>query len=74
MRLYRNQNDPNRWYAHSQATGWVMFPAEMNGWTKRQPARGIDPLYFREMSLQLALDTGISELPNEIDGELREAA
>jgi hypothetical protein len=64
MKLYRNRNYPNRWYAFSTATGWVMFPAEPNGWTKRQPARGVDPVYFREVPLELAADAG---LPDAVD-------
>ena len=59
MRLYRNNRYPQRWYAHSNAMGWVMFPAEPNGWEKREPARGVDPLYTREMPLKLAAGTGI---------------
>ncbi|SPE35068.1 hypothetical protein SBA6_410018 [Candidatus Sulfopaludibacter sp. SbA6] len=40
MRLYRSTNYPSRWYAHGRETGWVMFPAALGGWEKRQPARG----------------------------------
>ena len=32
MKLYRCNHYPARWYAHSEATGWVMFPAEIGGW------------------------------------------
>lgn len=64
MKLYRNRTYPNRWYAHSQSTGWVMFPAEPHGWTKREPARGIDPLYVREVPLQLAFEAGIPGSPD----------
>lgn len=74
MKLYRNQNYPNRWYAHSQTTGWVMFPAEPNGWEKRQPARGIDPLYFREMPIQLAFETGMAGAPELVEDHVGEAA
>ena len=48
MKLYRNTNYHNRWYAFSPETGWVMFPAAVGGWAKREPARGIDPIQFRE--------------------------
>ena len=63
MKLYRNRNYPNRWYAYSNSTGWVMFPAEINGWEKRQPARGIDPIYLRQVPVQLAFDAGIPGSP-----------
>jgi hypothetical protein len=59
MKLYRSKNYPNRWYAYSNLTGWVMFPAESNGWEKRQTARGVDPIDIREVSVQLAFDTGM---------------
>lgn len=61
MKLYRHNKYPNRWYAHSKSTGWVMFPAEADGWEKREPARGVDPLYTREVSLTLAAGTGMPE-------------
>jgi hypothetical protein len=64
MHLYRSRKYSNRWYAHSQSTGWVMFPAEAGGWERRQPARGIDPIDIREVPLQLASDTGIPGSPN----------
>ena len=74
MKLYRNNQYPNRWYAHSVATGWVMFPAETNGWLKRQPARGVDPMYTREVPVQLAFRAGIPGSPNPaIDSALEGA-
>ncbi len=78
MKLYRNQNYPDRWYAYSDSTGWVMFPAEPNGWEKRQPARGLDPIHTREVAIERASGTGIPGFaadrsePRGID--LREAA
>ena len=64
MKLYRSKNYPNRWYAHNNSTGWVMFPDETNGWEKRQPARGIDPIDIREVPVRLAFDAGIPGSPN----------
>lgn len=61
MKLYRSRNYPNRWYAFSNVTGWVMFPAEPNGWAKRQRARGVDPIDVREVPLELAADAGLPE-------------
>lgn len=63
MKLYRSRNYPNRWYAHSHSTGWVMFPAELNGWEKRQPARGLDPIDLRQVPVQLGFDAGIPGSP-----------
>lgn len=63
MKLYRNSQYVNRWFAYSDKTGWVMFPAEIDGWEKRQPARGFDPIHAREVSLSMALNTGIPGAP-----------
>jgi hypothetical protein len=59
MKLYRSRNYPNKWFAYSKTTGWVTFPIESNGWQKRQPARGIDPIDIREVPVTLALEAGI---------------
>jgi hypothetical protein len=81
MKLYRNQNYPNRWYAFSPETRWVMFPAEAGGWAKREPARGIDPIHLREVAVRLASNTGIpreasamAEPRGGSDSQLGEAA
>ena len=81
MRLYRGNNYPTRWFAFSSQTGWVMFPAEFEGWKKRQPARGIDPMHVREIPLRMAFGTGIPGAPGALDedetgfhAELEEAA
>lgn len=57
MKLYSDPNYPNRWYAHDRSTGWWMFPSETNGWAKRLPARGMDPLRVREVPVEMAADT-----------------
>ena len=73
MKLYRSANYPTRWYSYSETTGWVMFPAEVGGWNKRQPARGIDPMHLREVPVQLAFNAGIPGSP-VASAELSEAA
>jgi hypothetical protein len=48
--------------SHSvQRFGWVMFPAEVDGWQQRQPARGMDPLDVREVPLRLGFNTGLPD-------------
>ena len=78
MRLYRSKSNPTRWYAYSTETGWVMFPAEGNGWEKRQPARGLDPIDIREVPAVLAGNAGIPGAsamnPAASDLRLQEAA
>lgn len=38
--LYRSSLLLTHWVAHSEAQGWVMFPAKINGWVERKPYRG----------------------------------
>lgn len=75
MKLYRNNQYPDRWYACSRETGWVMFPAEPGGWSKREPARGVDPMYTREVPIGLAAGAGLTaEAPVHADADLLVAA
>ena len=60
MRLYRSIKYSTRWIAFSPETGWVMFPAELDGWEKREPARGVGPLDVMEVPLRLGVNTGIN--------------
>jgi len=66
MKLYRSKMYPKRWYAFSGSTGWVMFPAEPNGWARRQPARGVDPIHLREVALELAAEAGLPDAVDEL--------
>jgi hypothetical protein len=61
LKLYRNAAHANSWVAYSKETGWVIFPARENGWEERRPARGLDPLWLREVPLERAANTGILE-------------
>jgi len=75
MKLYRSTNYPSRWYAYGKETGWVMFPAVLDGWARRQPARGIDLIDVREVPLSLAAGTGLPGAPaGAADLQLPEAA
>ena len=60
-KLYRSTLHYLSWIAYTPATGWVMFPAVPNGWEKRQPCRGLDPLYLREVPARQAFHTGFPE-------------
>ncbi|HUB32016.1 MAG TPA: hypothetical protein VMA31_03270 [Bryobacteraceae bacterium] len=66
MKLYSSRRYPNRWYAHSRATGWVMFPSSPGGWEMRQPARGIDPVDVREVPVRLGFNSGVPESPDQL--------
>ena len=40
-----------------------MFLAEINGWKKRKPTSGFDPLEMREVPLRMGFNTGIPGAP-----------
>jgi hypothetical protein len=61
IKLYTSAKHPQHWIAHVPGTGWMMFPAQENGWQRRQPARGLDPMHVREVLLSLAVNTGLIE-------------
>lgn len=71
-KLYQSAVHSNYWIAYVQNLGWVMFPNGENGWEKRQPARGLDPLYLREMPLKSAVSAGFPE--HGYEPELAEVA
>jgi hypothetical protein len=61
MKLYRSSLHRNQWIAHVPGAGWLVFPARENGWDLRSPARGLDPLYLREVPARLAVDAGFPQ-------------
>jgi hypothetical protein len=61
IKLYTSAKHPQHWIAYVPGTGWMMFPAQENGWERRQPARGLDPMHVREVLLQMAANTGLIE-------------
>jgi hypothetical protein len=63
MKLFRSAKHETRWFAFGPEIGWIMFPAEVGGYQKRQPARGMDPLDVREVPLRLGFNTGIPGAP-----------
>jgi hypothetical protein len=63
MKLYRSSTYSTRWFAFGPDTGWVMFPAEVGGWSKREAARGVDRAHLREVPLRLGFNKGIPGAP-----------
>jgi len=61
LKLYRSAEYPGQWMAYGNEIGWVLFPATENGWALRRPARGIDPLVWREVPLHHAANCGMSQ-------------
>jgi len=70
--LYRSGAHPQHWFAYTLASGWVIFPAKVNGWEDRRKASGLDPVHLREVPLWMAFNTGLSEDAEAVD--LRSAA
>ena len=57
LHLYRSPLLFTHWVAHSETSGWVMFPAKMNGWTERKPYRGSTEGLMR-IPARLGFNTG----------------
>lgn len=71
MRLYLSAMHPGQWVAYGNETGWVSFPAVEQGWFARHAARGLDPIYLREVPVRLAYNTGFPGAP---EGQFQHAA
>ncbi len=71
MKLYRSPNYSESWFALGAKTGWVMFPAEVNGWEKRQAilVRDLPPMNLCQVPLWLGFNTGLPGAPH-IEGNL----
>ena len=61
IKLYRSAAHPKQWIAYVEGSGWVIFPARENGWESRQAARGLDPMYLRQVPVQMAEGAGLPE-------------
>ena len=57
-KLYMSVDDSRYWIAYTPETGYVIFPAEIDGWNKRTQLRGFDPLRMREVPTKLGFNTG----------------
>ena len=58
-RLYRSARDLQHWFVHVESTGWMIFPAKINGWAARRPLRTVYGLELREVPLWLSFGTGL---------------
>ncbi len=58
-RLYRSATDLEHWFVHDGPTGWVRFPARINGWANRKAIRNVRGLDLREVPLRLSFNTGL---------------
>jgi len=61
IKLYRDAQRPNNWVAYVPNVGWFAFPAVENGWDQRTPARGLDPLFLREVPVAKGFAAGVPQ-------------
>ena len=61
IKLYSSATHPKQWIAYVEGSGWVVFPARENGWESRQAARGLDPMYLRQVPVRMAESAGLPE-------------
>ena len=61
IKLYRDAQRPNNWVAYVPDVGWFAFPATENGWEQRVPARGLDPLFLRQVPLERGFAAGVPQ-------------
>ena len=59
MKLFWSRRRRQHWVAFSKETGLVIFPAEINGWQRRQPADDVSADELHEIPLRVAIGTGI---------------
>jgi hypothetical protein len=62
-RLWRSPKDLQHWFVFDDSTGWVTFPARVNGWASRRPVRTIRGLDLKEVPLWLSFGTGLLDAP-----------
>lgn len=62
-RLYRSPKDLQHWFVYDDSTGWVNFPARINGWASRRPVHTTNGLNLIEVPLWLSFSTGLLETP-----------
>ncbi len=64
-RLYWSADHQCHWIAHTPEAGYVIFPAEENGWSKKKPFHGFDPLRIREVPGRMGFNTGFPDTSEE---------
>jgi hypothetical protein len=61
VKLYRSAVYPNHWVAYRDDLGWVLFPAEVNGWARRLPAPPLSVEHLSQIPVWLSFNTGLLE-------------
>jgi hypothetical protein len=61
VQLYRSTSDLQHWFVCIPETGWVRFPAKVNGWSERRMVTILSPHHLNQVPLWLAFNTGLLE-------------
>ena len=67
--LYWDADGFDHWLAHLEDGTWMKFPAQVNGWTRRSRAQGLDPAMLRRVPGCRAFNTGF---PNTDEIEVKQ--
>jgi hypothetical protein len=59
--LYRSPAHLEHWIAHSERSGWLIFPARFNGWSKRAAYPQVEPSKLQQVPVWMAFNTGLLE-------------
>ena len=60
-RLYRSPAEPVHWFVWTEDLGWFLFPAKLNGWAERYPAKNVSRQRLQRVPLRMAFNTGLIE-------------
>jgi hypothetical protein len=61
VRLFRSPAHGEHWVVYSERSGWMMFPARVNGWADRVPYPEADPAKLNPVPLWMGFNTGLLE-------------
>ena len=60
-RLYRSPAESVHWFVWTEDLGWFLFPAKLNGWAERYPAKNVPRQRLQRVPLRMAFNTGLIE-------------
>jgi hypothetical protein len=60
-KLYRSNLDPQHWFVQIPGTGWVRFPAKIDGWADHRLVTVPSHRQLNRVPLWLAFRTGLLE-------------
>ena len=60
-RLFRSPSESLHWFVWTEDLGWFLFPAKLNGWAERCPAKDVSRQRLQQVPLRMAFNTGLIE-------------